>query len=126
MSPEALAKGVSHELFAPKLSLATQRYTSFTGDREKRLRAHNASAATHTAKYRPGKLVSYLCFQDDRPALEFERYLKTGAGLAFANNITASGEFRWCESRFRIVTEQVATDPVFAKCIATENKNQHM
>ena len=27
----------------------------------------------------------YLCFQDDQRAVDFERYLKTGSGQAFAN-----------------------------------------
>jgi hypothetical protein len=27
----------------------------------------------------------YLCFEDDRRAVDFERYLKTGSGQAFAN-----------------------------------------
>jgi len=67
------------------LSDPTQRYTGSTGDLEGRLRAHNAGASTHTAKYRPWKLVTSLCFQDVRHALEFERYLKTGSGQAFAN-----------------------------------------
>jgi predicted GIY-YIG superfamily endonuclease len=67
------------------LAIPTQRYTGVTGDLEERLRAHNAGASTHTAKYRPWKLVTYLCFQDDQRALDFERYLKTGSGQAFAN-----------------------------------------
>ena len=67
------------------LSDPTRRYTGVTEDLEQRIHAHNAGASTHTSKYRPWKLVTYVCFQDDRRALEFERYLKSGSGQAFAN-----------------------------------------
>ena len=67
------------------LSVPTQRYVGVTANLEERLRAHNAGASSHTSKYRPWKIVTYLCFQDDRRAAEFERYLKTASGQAFAN-----------------------------------------
>ena len=67
------------------LSVPTQRYVGVTANLEERLRAHNAGASSHTSKYRPWKIVTYLCFQDHRRAAEFERYLKTGSGQAFAN-----------------------------------------
>jgi predicted GIY-YIG superfamily endonuclease len=46
--------------------------------------AHNGGASRHTAKYRPWVLVSYHAFADERRAREFEYYLKTGSGQAFA------------------------------------------
>jgi putative endonuclease len=67
------------------LSVPTQRYIGVTSNLEERLRAHNAGASLHTSKYRPWKVVMYLSFQDDRRAVEFERYLKTGSGQAFAS-----------------------------------------
>jgi putative endonuclease len=67
------------------LSVPTQRYVGVTTNLEKRLQAHNVGASLYTSKYRPWKVVMYLCFQDDRRAVEFERYLKTGSGQAFAN-----------------------------------------
>jgi putative endonuclease len=66
------------------LSVPTQRYVGVTTNLEERLQAHNAGASLHTSKYRPWKVVMYLCFEDDRRAVEFERYLKTGSGQAFA------------------------------------------
>ena len=62
-----------------------QRYTGLTGDLKKRFKSHNEGASIHTAKYRPWKLVAYLAFEDARRAREFEHYLKTGSGKAFAN-----------------------------------------
>ena len=66
------------------LSVPNQRYVGVTTNFNERLQAHNAGASPHTSKYRPCKVVTYICFQDDQRA-EFERYLKTGSGQAFAN-----------------------------------------
>ena len=64
---------------------AAQRYVGFTADLRKRLAAHNAGKSLHTAKYSPWSLVSYHAFADKRRAQEFEHYLKSGSGKAFAN-----------------------------------------
>jgi predicted GIY-YIG superfamily endonuclease len=60
-------------------------YTGFTEDLRQRLKDHNAGKSTHTAKLRPWILESYLAFSDRSQALDFERYLKTASGIAFAN-----------------------------------------
>jgi predicted GIY-YIG superfamily endonuclease len=62
-----------------------QRYVGFTSDVKQRLKAHNEGASIHTRKYKPWKLVSYTAFDDERRAREFEHYLKSGSGRAFAN-----------------------------------------
>ena len=62
-----------------------QVYTGFTEDLRQRLKDHNAGKSTHTAKYRPWILETYLAFSDRPQALDFERYLKTASGIAFAN-----------------------------------------
>jgi predicted GIY-YIG superfamily endonuclease len=62
----------------------TQRYVGLTSDIEKRLAAHNAGQSTHTSKFRPWELVCYLAFADETKAVEFEKYLKSGSGKAFA------------------------------------------
>jgi putative endonuclease len=56
-----------------------------TANLDERLRAHNAGGSPHTSKYCPWKFVLHLCFQDEQRAGEFERYLKSGSGHAFAN-----------------------------------------
>ena len=61
-----------------------QFYTGMCNDTEKRLMAHNRGQSSHTAKYRPWKLVSCHWFEDEPPAAGFERYLKSGSGRAFA------------------------------------------
>lgn len=61
-----------------------QRYIGMAEDLEARLRTHNAGGSPHTSTYRPWKVVIHLCFQDDERAVEFEQYLKSGSGRAFA------------------------------------------
>jgi putative endonuclease len=62
----------------------SRNYTAFTEDLKKRLNAHNRGSNTSTAPYRPWKLVFYAAFDQKETALDFERYLKTGSGKAFA------------------------------------------
>ncbi len=61
-----------------------QTYVGFTDGLRERLYLHNACKAKHTAKFRPWRLETYLAFDDKKRALEFERYLKTSSGKAFA------------------------------------------
>jgi len=62
-----------------------ERYTGFTTDVDARLKAHNKGDSPHTSKFRPWRLVSYMGFDDEKRAIAFERYLKSGSGKAFAN-----------------------------------------
>jgi putative endonuclease len=66
-------------------SVPNQRYVGVTSNLRERLRAHNAGASLHTSKYVPWELVTYVGFQDHERAIQFERYLKSGSGHAFAN-----------------------------------------
>lgn len=59
-------------------------YAGFTADLKQRMVTHNSGGSKHTAKYMPWELVSYNAFADERRAREFEHYLKTGSGQAFA------------------------------------------
>jgi putative endonuclease len=62
-----------------------QRYVGVTSDLKKRLNDHNKGFSIHTAKYMPWTLQTYIAFQNPRKAREFEYYLKSGSGKAFAN-----------------------------------------
>jgi putative endonuclease len=62
-----------------------QKYTGFTSDLKKRFASHNNGETAHTAKYMPWQLVGYHAFEDKKQALDFEHYLKSGSGKAFAN-----------------------------------------
>lgn len=59
-------------------------YVGYTKDLKKRLLDHNAGSSVHTKKDRPWKLVVYLAFNNKQSALDFEKYLKSHAGRAFA------------------------------------------
>jgi predicted GIY-YIG superfamily endonuclease len=59
-------------------------YTGLTCDVAARLTLHNAGRCTHTAKYRPWTLDLVIEFADEARAVAFERYLKSGSGVAFA------------------------------------------
>lgn len=61
-----------------------QRYVGATSDLKRRLRDHNAGLSSHTSKFLPWRLVTYMGFSDGAKAEEFERYLKSGSGHAFA------------------------------------------
>jgi len=62
-----------------------QFYTGLCADVAQRLAAHNAGQSTHTAKFKPWRLLSSHYFSDPNVAAAFERYLKTGSGRAFAS-----------------------------------------
>ena len=61
-----------------------QKYVGFSEDVDTRFKDHNNGKSIHTAKYRPWKLVTYHAFADKKQAKEFEQYLKSGSGRAFA------------------------------------------
>jgi putative endonuclease len=61
-----------------------RRYVGVASDLKQRLADHNAGKSSHTSKYRPWKLVTYVAFSDGQKADAFERYLKSGSGHAFA------------------------------------------
>lgn len=66
------------------VEFARQRYVGLTSDLKQRLKDHNARKSPHTAKYAPWTLVTYLAFSNKRKAEDFERYIKSGSGHAFA------------------------------------------
>ena len=59
-------------------------YTGHTDDLEDRLKAHNNSKCSHTSKFKPWRIKTAIAFTDREKALEFEKYLKTASGRAFA------------------------------------------
>ena len=59
-------------------------YTGLTSDVPRRLVEHNAGSCSHTARYRPWSLDVVIEFADERRAIAFERYLKSGSGREFA------------------------------------------
>jgi putative endonuclease len=67
------------------LAAPGERYVGMTMDLRQRLREHNAGKSSHTSKFKPWKLTTYVAFTHPAKAEAFERYLKSGSGHAFAN-----------------------------------------
>jgi predicted GIY-YIG superfamily endonuclease len=61
-----------------------QYYTGITDNIEQRLNEHNSGKSPHTSKFKPCEIVVYTAFCDENKALNFEKYLKSGSGRAFA------------------------------------------
>jgi predicted GIY-YIG superfamily endonuclease len=85
---EALAKKgrpMYYVYLIESVAILGRRYVGLTSDLKRRLHDHNTGKSSHTSKYMPWRLVTYVAFSDRRKAEEFERYLKSGSGHAFAN-----------------------------------------
>ncbi len=59
-------------------------YTGITDNMERRLTKHNAGEVKHTSEYKPWRIKTYVAFTYEKRASEFEKYLKSGSGRAFA------------------------------------------
>ncbi len=59
-------------------------YVGATADLKARLAKHNAGEVTHTSKFGPWRVKTYLGFSDESQAWAFEKYLKSASGRAFA------------------------------------------
>ena len=59
-------------------------YTGLTSSLAARLDAHNSGQCPHTASGKPWIIDVIVEFSDERRAMAFERYLKSGSGSAFA------------------------------------------
>jgi len=66
------------------INFPDQRYIGYTTNLKERLKKHNCAGYKHTTRYKPWKLVLCLIFADKERAKDFERYLKSGSGNAFA------------------------------------------
>ena len=66
------------------VAIPAQEYTGMTADLKQRLTDHNAGKSKHTSKYKPWELLCCFAFPDKLVALDFEKYLKSHSGRAFA------------------------------------------
>lgn len=62
-----------------------KRYVGYTENLRQRLLDHNAGTNRSTQPFVPWRLSTYCAFSTMTQALDFERYLKSGSGKAFAN-----------------------------------------
>jgi putative endonuclease len=73
-----------HRLVLKSASDPHRYYIGLTSNLAARLNAHNAGQCSHTASGRPWIVDVIVEFRDERRAVTFERYLKSGSGGAFA------------------------------------------
>jgi putative endonuclease len=66
------------------LNFPDQYYVGLTTSLKERLKKHNTGASTHTAKFRPWKLVVFVAFVEEAGARQFEKYMKSGSGREFS------------------------------------------
>jgi predicted GIY-YIG superfamily endonuclease len=59
-------------------------YVGVTADLQERLARHNSGQVSHTAKYAPWEIKTFIGFSNPEQALAFEKYLKSASGRAFA------------------------------------------
>ena len=59
-------------------------YTGLTSTVRERLAEHNAGTCVHTVSGRPWQVDVVIEFTDERRAIAFEKYLKSGSGVAFS------------------------------------------
>ena len=59
-------------------------YAGITDNLQARLSKHNSGQVSHTSKYKPWRIKTYIAFSDEKKAFEFEKYLKSASGRAFS------------------------------------------
>jgi len=62
----------------------TRHYSGITEDLESRLKDYNNGQVPHTSKYRPWRIETAIAFSSRKKAANFEKYLKSHSGRAFA------------------------------------------
>ena len=71
-------------VYVLKSEIGSGYYTGLTSNLAARLEAHNAGRVPFTARGRPWHIDLVVEFADERRAIAFEKYLKSGSGCAFA------------------------------------------
>ncbi len=59
-------------------------YVGYTTNLKQRLKTHNYGGSIHTRKNKPWELIVCIAFKDIDCAKQFEKYLKSQSGRAFA------------------------------------------
>jgi predicted GIY-YIG superfamily endonuclease len=81
----SMQKPAFHYIYILQSTIDTDRfYIGFTENIENRLKDHNSGKNPHTARYKPWRIKTAIAFTHRQKALDFERYLKTKSGRAFA------------------------------------------
>lgn len=84
-SPKTFEKSGCYYVYILQSETDRERfYVGFSENLKSRLKEHNSGKNVHTAKSRPWRVKTAIAFDERKKALDFERYLKTASGPAFA------------------------------------------
>jgi predicted GIY-YIG superfamily endonuclease len=61
----------------------SQEYIGSTSNLKRRLQYHNRGDERHTNQYKPWKIKAAFWLEDKSKGRRFEKYLKSGSGVAF-------------------------------------------
>ena len=75
---------IMHYVYILKSQKDKSIYTGATTDLRKRIGEHNSRGSKFTDAKRPYRIIWYAAFTDKTKAYKFEKYLKTGSGIAFS------------------------------------------
>ncbi|HEV2549369.1 MAG TPA: GIY-YIG nuclease family protein [Stellaceae bacterium] len=84
MSYQSNDIGMTYVYILQSMQRLERFYVGVTADFRSRLRRHNAGEVSHTSKYTPWAVKTYIAFSDETQAYAFEKYLKSPSGRAFA------------------------------------------
>lgn len=71
-------------VYAIKSQVDGRIYVGYSTELKQRIKAHNMGQSKYTAKHKPWDLIFYSAFDNYQTAKEFEKYLKSHSGKAFA------------------------------------------
>ena len=60
-------------------------YIGFTTNIVDRVAAHNNGQSMYTSHFKPWQLRTYMAFDSEQRARDFEKYLKSSSGKAFSH-----------------------------------------
>ena len=60
-------------------------YIGYTTNLQARIKKHNEGGSPFTSKYKPWEIETAISFREKTKAMEFEKYLMTHSGRAFAS-----------------------------------------
>ena len=60
-------------------------YTGCTNNLENRLKRHRDGKVHYTQDKLPVEVITFIAFSEKHKAYQFEKYLKSGSGMAFRN-----------------------------------------
>jgi len=86
------------------LTAPDEYYVGVTSDVALRVQAHNDGLSSHTSRHRPWRTLVVIEFDEEEPALNFERYLKTGSGREFARHFRQTVPAPRSRDRHRVPT----------------------